>query len=85
MEGVVLTTEDLAPEGLEVETAVLSAEVLPEETPPDACTRLAVLLSELLLRLKVLLEPIPPLSDELLPNTRSEPVRCLEPYHTSFL
>jgi hypothetical protein len=31
----------------------------------------------------VLLFPMPPLSDELLPNTLSEPVWCLDPYHTS--
>ena len=38
---------------------------------------------ELLFLLTVLLDPIPPLSEVPLANTLSEPVWCLEPYHTS--
>jgi hypothetical protein len=75
MEGVVLTTDVLLVLDAELEVTFLSAAVLPEDTLPEACARLAVLLPVVLLfLLTVLLLPIPPLSDELLPNTRSDPV-----------
>ena len=53
---------------------VLVADVLPEDVPADASARLLVVLPALLFLLTVLLLPIPPLSDEPLANTRSEPV-----------
>lgn len=75
MEGVVLTTDVLLVLDAELEVTFLSAAVLPEDILPEACARLAVLLPVVLLfLLTVLLLPIPPLSDELLPNTRSDPV-----------
>lgn len=75
MEGVVLTTDVLLVLDAELEVTFLSAAVLPEDTLPEACARLAVFLPVVLLfLLTVLLLPIPPLSDELLPNTRSDPV-----------
>lgn len=72
IDGVVLTTEDLL-----VVDPVLAA-VLPEasvrdDVPPEACTLLTVLLPEVFL-LTVLLVPMPPLSEDPLENTRSEPV-----------
>lgn len=74
MEGVVLTTDVLLVLDAELEVTFLSTAVLPEDTLPEACARLAVLLPVVLFLLTVLLLPIPPLSDELLPNTRSDPV-----------
>lgn len=61
MAGVVLTTEDLDADD-EVDVTVLPADVL-----PAACTRLTVVFPVVLLRLTVLLLPMPPLSEELLP------------------
>lgn len=67
-------TEDLlaVPEG--DATAVLPEDALPEELPPADCALLEVLLEVLLFLLMELLVPIPPLSDVLEPNTRSDPV-----------
>lgn len=81
MEGVVLITDDLLAAGVWADAVVLPLAVLPDDTPADASARLADVL--LLFLLTVLLLPIPPLRDELLPNTLSELVWCLEPYHTS--
>jgi len=84
MEGVVLMTEDLFPDADEPDAKFRPEDVLPEEILPDACARLAEDLPvELLFLLTVLLDPIPPLSEVPLANTLSEPVWCLEPYHTS--
>lgn len=83
-EGVVLTTEDLdtelpfVTEPLEVVT--LFGVTLSEE----ACDLVAVFPAMELFLLMVLLVPIPPLVETPLANTLSEPVSCLEPYHTSF-
>lgn len=82
-DGVVLTTEDLAAVE-DVEVTVLPGEVLPEDTLPDDCARVAVLLPVvLLLLLTVRLVPMPPLRVEPLPNSLSDPVSCRWPYHTS--
>lgn len=84
IDGVVLTTDDLFAAGLDV--TVLLAVALPDDSPEEACIRLpAVRPSVPLFLLTVLLDPIPPLSEEPLPNTLSEPVWCLEPYHASLL
>lgn len=72
MEGVVLTTEDLLTAGDVRMAAVLPPAALPDDTPAFACTRLAVVV--LLFLLTVLLLPIPPLSEDPLANTLSEPV-----------
>ena len=80
IEGVVLTTDDLLVRADLAEDTVLPPAALPEDIPVEAWTRFAELL---LFLLTVLLFPMPPLSDELLPNTLSEPVWCLDPYHTS--
>lgn len=62
MAGVVLTTDDL-----EVDDDV-DATVLPADGLPAACARLTVALAVVLpVRLTVLLLPMPPLSEELLP------------------
>lgn len=71
MEGVVLTTDDLLTADDAPETVALPLETLPDDAPADAWTRLDEVLLFLLTELLV---PIPPLSDELLPNTLSEPV-----------
>ena len=71
VEGVVLTTDDLLTEDDGLETVALPPATLPDDTPVDAWARLAEVL---LFLLTVLLVPIPPLSDELLPNTLSDPV-----------
>lgn len=83
IEGVVLTTDERFAVEVEPAVTVLPVDALPDETLPDACARLALVLLVLLFLLTVLLVPIPPLRDEPLPNTLSAPVWCLEPYHTS--
>ena len=86
IDGVVLTTVDLL--------AVLPLVALPLVAdvtlfgvvlPAAACALVVVVPAAVLFLLTVLLLPMPPLSEELLPNTLSDPVWCLEPYHTSFL
>ena len=81
LEGAVLTTEDLLTAGCTLDADVLPFVVLRDEIPAEAWMRLAV--AVLLFLLTVLLLPIPPLREDPFPNTLSEPVRCLDPYHTS--
>ena len=73
-EGVVRTTDDLLAAGACAETGVLPVAILPEDAAVEACARLDAGLSDELFLLTVLLFPMPPLRDELLPNTLSEPV-----------
>ena len=72
IDGVVLTTDDLLADEAAPTAEVLPAEVLPDAVLPEACTLLEVVLPVLLFLLTELLVPMPPLSDELLPNMRSE-------------
>ena len=74
MAGVVLTTDDLLAEDDAPTAEVLPADVLPDALLPEACTLLEVVLPVLLFLLTELLVPMPPLSDEPLLNTRSDPV-----------
>lgn len=90
IEGVVLTIEVLFDETLVgadvpatepvLPTAVLFTDELPEaaflDTVDDVRPADSFLLTELLL-------PMPPLSDDVPAKSLSEPVWCLDPYHTS--
>ena len=88
-EGFVLTTVDLEAAVPLVAVPLVAEVALSGVTRvgvslPDAFCTLDVLLPDtVLFLLTVLRLPMPPLSDEPLPNTLSDPVWCLDPYHTS--
>lgn len=86
IDGVVLTTVDLfAVLPLVSVPLVADVTLFGVVLPAVACALVVVVPVAVLFLLTVLLLPMPPLSEEPLPNTLSDPVSCLEPYHTSFL
>lgn len=84
IEGVVLTTVDLFAVLPFVAVPLVADVTLVGVVLPAAASALVLVLPAIVLfLLTVLLLPMPPLREVLLLNTLSEPVSCLEPYHTS--
>ena len=82
-EGLVLTTEDLEADPPLVTVPLVVVTLFGVTLPVEACALVVVLPVTELFLLTVLLVPMPPLVDTPLAKTLSEPVSCLEPYHTS--
>lgn len=84
-EGVVLTIEDLEADPALVAVPLVVVTLFGVTLPEDACALVVVLPAAELFLLTVLLVPMPPLVETPLAKTLSDPVSCLEPYHTSLL